>query len=120
MFVNITIRGNIQNTHRLADMTSGVTAGYSQNGPQNRPLTKSGVRFLSALYRTAVLLSCSEKVDSGDRGRFTRSPCTTAVVPPSHLAHQLVVDFVALQVGSGSQRAQMCPDAPLDEEYQAR
>ena len=46
----------------------------------------------------AGLLSRSEQFDSGDRGRLTRSPVTTAVVPASHLdvipGHHLVVDFL--------------------------
>uniref|UniRef100_M4C1P9 Uncharacterized protein n=1 Tax=Hyaloperonospora arabidopsidis (strain Emoy2) TaxID=559515 RepID=M4C1P9_HYAAE len=46
----------------------------------------------------AGLLSRSEQFDSGDRGRLTRRPVTTAVVSASHLdvipAHHLVVDFL--------------------------
>ena len=52
---------------------------------------------MCALYRMAGLLSRSEQFDSVDRGRLTRSPVTTAVVPASHLdvipGHHLVVDF---------------------------
>uniref|UniRef100_M4BE10 Uncharacterized protein n=1 Tax=Hyaloperonospora arabidopsidis (strain Emoy2) TaxID=559515 RepID=M4BE10_HYAAE len=55
-------------------------------------------RHGGALYRMAGLLSRSEQFDSGDRGRLTRSPVTTAVVPASHLdvipGHHLVVDFL--------------------------
>uniref|UniRef100_A0AAV1T7B5 Polyketide synthase n=1 Tax=Peronospora matthiolae TaxID=2874970 RepID=A0AAV1T7B5_9STRA len=70
--------------------------GHSQKGLRNRPLTKSGVRFVCALYRMAGLLSRSEQFDSGDGGRLTRSPATTAVVSASHLdvipGHHLVDD----------------------------
>uniref|UniRef100_M4BNM9 Uncharacterized protein n=1 Tax=Hyaloperonospora arabidopsidis (strain Emoy2) TaxID=559515 RepID=M4BNM9_HYAAE len=82
----------------------------------NRPLTKSGVRFLCALYRVVGLLSRSEQFDSGDRGRLTRSPVTIAVVPASHLDEFSWPSprsrLLALLVDSGSQCAQMCPDAP--------
>ena len=73
-------------------------AGTPKNARGNHLLTKSGVRFLCALYRMAGLLSRSEQFDSGDRGRLTRSPVTTAVVPASHLdiisGHHLVVDLL--------------------------
>uniref|UniRef100_M4BR22 Uncharacterized protein n=1 Tax=Hyaloperonospora arabidopsidis (strain Emoy2) TaxID=559515 RepID=M4BR22_HYAAE len=46
--------------------------GTPKRAHGNRPLTKSGVRFLCALYRMAGMLSRSEQSDSGDRGRLTR------------------------------------------------
>lgn len=71
----------------------------------------------------AGLLSLSEQSEAGDRGRLTRSPVTTAVVPASHLdvipglhlARRLAMLFRSNH--EVYNHTQICPDAPLDEEY---
>ena len=85
-------------SHSAGSRCRASRRGTPKRARGNRPLIKSGVRFLCALYRMAGLLSRSEQFDSGNRERLTRSPVTTAVVPASHLdvipGHHLVLDFL--------------------------